>query len=70
MKRVRCTREHMGVSVGDLGTVTEAADYLPGWDAGRFTVQPDTFPEKSLYGHRAVSYWTRQEMLESWEKVD
>jgi hypothetical protein len=64
--RVIALRSHMGVEEGDLGTVTAGDDYVPGLDAGRFTVQPDDFPKKSFYGHRAVSYWTSQELGESW----
>jgi hypothetical protein len=67
--RLRATRAHMGVEVGDLGTCTRAEDYVPGLDAGQFTVEPDTFPAASFYGHRAVSYWTREEMLESWRVI-
>ena len=65
-KRVTCIREHMGVEIGDEGIITKATDYAPGWDAGIFTVYPDDFPDKSFYGHRGVSYWTSQEMFESW----
>ena len=28
-----------------------------------------TFPAASPYGHRAVSYWTRNEMYDFWEDV-
>lgn len=68
--RVRCRKAHMGIEVGDLGTFTFGADYVPGWDAGRFTVEPDLFPGNSPYGHLAVNYWTAVEMSESWEPVD
>lgn len=57
--RVRCTRAHMGVDVGDLGEIVRAEDYCPGLDAGCFTVEPDT--------SATVNYWTREEMFESWE---
>lgn len=66
-QRVRCTREHMGVEVGAVGTVLQADDYVPGWDAGVFSVAPDSFPAASPYGHRAVNYWTETEMLDSWQ---
>lgn len=65
-KRVKCIREHMGAEIGDEGKITQAADYLPGLDAGCFTVCPDDFPEKSLYGHNGISYWTSNEMFDSW----
>lgn len=67
--RVVCTRAHMGVEEGEFGTIVFGADYLPGWDAGCWTVEPDSFPERSPYGHRAVNYWTREEMFESWKEV-
>lgn len=51
---------------GEEGTLVFGADYVPGWDAGRWTVEPDSYPEQSPFGHRAVNYWTEQEMLQSW----
>lgn len=68
--RVRCLKAHSGIEVGDLGTFTFGADYVPGWDAGRFTVEVDKFPAESPYGHRAISYWTEAEMAESWAAAD
>jgi hypothetical protein len=65
--RLICTRDHMGAEVGDTGTCTFGSDYVPGLDAGRWTVEPDAFPAKSRYGHRAINYWTSEEMLGSWE---
>lgn len=62
-----CTSEHMGVKVGDTGVLNKASDYEPGWDAGWYSVTPDTFPDASPYGHLAVNYWTESEMLESWK---
>lgn len=67
-ERVVCTRAHMGVEVGERGWITFGAEYVPGWDAGRWTVEPDSFPGGSPYGHRAVNYWTEQELLRSWRR--
>jgi hypothetical protein len=60
----------MGVEVGDLGTLDpKGADYVPGWDAGSWSVWPDGFPTASPYGHNAVSYWSEAELLQSWERI-
>ena len=49
--------------IGDTGVITRADDYVPGWDAGMFSVRLDK-------NGKSCNYWTRQEMLESWEVVD
>jgi hypothetical protein len=68
--RLVCTEAHMGCEVGDTGTYRgDGADYVPGLDAGRYTVWPDRFPEASPYNHNAVSYWSRDEMFASWQPV-
>ena len=54
---------------GDKGTLVFGADYVPGLDAGRWTVkfeQPEGQPERALFGHAAANYWTESEMRETW----
>jgi hypothetical protein len=48
---------------GDKGTLVFGADYVPGWDAGRWTVELDDPGDRR---HTAASYWTESEMRESW----
>jgi hypothetical protein len=69
--RVVCVKSDQTgrVNQGDTGTLVFGADYVPGWDGGRWTVEPDKYPEASPFGHLSVSYWTEQEMLLTWKPV-
>ena len=52
--------------VGDTGTFTGGADYLPGLDAGQWTVALD---KPNCYGHRSKPHWTLDELNEYWELI-
>lgn len=52
---------------GDLGTFEGGAEYVPGWDAGHYSVALD---EPNLYGHRVANHWTQDEVESAWEKVE
>ena len=56
-------------SDGALGFYfSDGAEYVPGLDAGQYTVWHDSIDPEWPY-HRANNYWTRDEMLRSWEPV-
>jgi hypothetical protein len=68
--RLRAKRDLLtGVTEGDLGTFVFGADYVPGWDAGRWEVRLDK--PATRHGTRlAVStHWTLAELLNAWEEV-
>lgn len=58
---------------GEFGIFESGAEYVPGLDAGRWSVkfeQPHTGPREkgsALFAHTCANYWTREEMLESWQ---
>lgn len=64
--KVRATEKFRDrIRPGDTGTYTSGADYLPGWDAGRFDVTLDNPRTKQLVS----SHWTYGEMCEFWEEM-
>lgn len=53
------------VRAGDTGVYTFGADYVPGWDAGRFDVTLDAPRSRMI----VQSHWTLSELLSYWTEV-
>lgn len=64
--KVVCIKDMYTAKVGDTGVYTFGADYVPGWDAGQFTVTLDN-PRTN---HRCSNHWTYQELSDYWKKVE
>ena len=64
--RVRYVGGGWFTPVGTLGTYEGGADYVPGLDAGCFTVRYD---EPNEVGHLASAHWTYGEVCDCWEVV-
>ena len=52
--------------VADTGTWAGGADYIPGLDAGQWTVK---FDKPDFRGHGAKPHWTLDEVNEYWEII-
>ncbi len=64
--RVRLVRPGWGDDEGATGVYEGGADYVPGLDAGCFTVKLD---KPNRFGHLAAAHWTYVEVCETWEKI-
>lgn len=64
--RVEYIGEGFGTPKGTLGTYQGGADYVPGWDAGKFEVLLD---HPNEYGHKYALHWTYDEVCRYWQKV-
>ena len=52
--------------VGDLATYEGGAEYVPGLDAGLFTVKLD---QPNEYGHIGEAYWDLASLQEDWVRI-